>query len=85
VKLEVRHVPLADLMLYAFYDRAHVSNANPDQPVLGGDTAVSFGVGVRYIYRRLTSYLELAQPLARDVASEGNRNVRLFGGLRYSF
>ena len=85
VKLEVRHVPMADLMAYAFYDRAHVENASAEQPVLGGASAGAFGIGLRFVRGRISSYVEVAQPLARDVAARGDRHVRLFGGLRYAF
>jgi hemolysin activation/secretion protein len=84
-KLELRFTPRDDVMVYAFYDRARVENADSAQSVSGGAKAASAGAGVRGSYRAVSAYLEYAQPLLRDVAAEGNRHGRLFGGLRYVF
>lgn len=84
-KLELRFVPREDLMVYTFYDRARVDNADAAQAVSGGSKAASAGAGLRGSYRALSAYLEYAQPLLRDVTAEGNRHGRLFGGLRYTF
>ena len=84
-KFELRLTPRDDVMVYAFYDRARAENSDAAQPVSGGSKAASAGAGVRGSYRAFSAYLEYAQPLLRDVAAEGNRHGRLFGGLRYVF
>lgn len=84
-KLELRFVPREAVLLYAFYDRARAENADAVQNVPGGAKAAAIGTGVRGTFRAFSAYLEYAQPLLRDVAAEGNRHGRLFGGLRYVF
>jgi hemolysin activation/secretion protein len=67
--------------LYGFYDAGSVRQRSP-----GGldaqQSLSSTGVGVRFDFRRwLTGYLEVAKPLSRTVAAEGNRDPRVYGGL----
>lgn len=48
--------------------------------------AQSVGTGLRVQLKgSLAGYAEVAKPLGLDVASVGNRNVRVFGGMSWSF
>jgi hemolysin activation/secretion protein len=88
LKLELRRNFNVEQFLvtgYVFFDHGQVWSNN-----LGGGTtrelASSAGVGLRFgPYRSLTGYVEWDQPLARDVASLGNRSPRLFAGVAAAF
>jgi hemolysin activation/secretion protein len=84
-KLELRYLPRDDTLLYLFYDHAHVANVDAAQPVVGGATAGTAGLGLRYSADRWAAFVEAAQPLQRDVGSEGRRRARLFAGLRWAY
>lgn len=50
------------------------------------DSAVSVGGGIRFSLTRLVSgYVEAAKPTNHIVAAEGDRRVRVFGGLQFNF
>ena len=45
-------------------------------------SATSAGLGLRFdAGRRVTGYVEVAKPLTRVVAAEGNRDARAYAGL----
>lgn len=89
-KLELRYDAggvgwLGSIAPYGFYDAGRVWRRNP---VLQEktDSATSVGFGVRVVaLRNLTGLLEVAKPLTRDVAEEGNRDIRVFGAIRWVF
>ncbi|MBI5719247.1 MAG: ShlB/FhaC/HecB family hemolysin secretion/activation protein [Burkholderiales bacterium] len=91
LKLELRYTLGSEGALafgatvYGFYDAGVVRQRSP-----GGldarQSATSAGLGVRFDAGRLLSgYLELAKPLTRVVAAEGNRDGRAYGGLSLRF
>ncbi len=84
-KFELRLGLGDDALVYAFFDHADIHNATSAQAIVGGSKASSAGLGARAAYRAFSAYVECGQPLQRDVAAEGNRNARFFGGLRYVF
>ncbi len=66
---------------YGFVDAGRVRQRSGGST--GSDEATrSAGLGLRFdLARPLTGYLELAKPLSHDVAAEGNRDMRVYGGL----
>ncbi len=91
LKLELRYTFAtegtfaAGATVYGFYDAGVVQQRSP-----GGldarQSATSAGLGVRFEVGRLASgYLEVAKPLTRLVAAEGNREPRTYGGLSLRF
>jgi hemolysin activation/secretion protein len=90
-KLELRWAGQADLgvpagyTVYGFYDAGKVWRRDPvNQP--RAESATSAGLGLRFsVARGFTGFVELAKPLTRDVAAEGDRDARLFGALAYRF
>lgn len=66
---------------YAYYDWGRVRRKDPiNEPER--ESATSCGLGVRAnLARGWQGHVEVAKPLNRDVAAEGNRSVRLFAGL----
>lgn len=93
LKLELRYalgegiagLPSFGATLYGFYDAGVVRQRSP-----GGldaqQSATSAGLGVRFdVGRLLSGYLEVAKPLTRTVAAEGQRDPRAFGGLSLRF
>jgi hemolysin activation/secretion protein len=91
LKLELRYTFATEGALalgatvYGFYDAGIVQQRSP-----GGldarQSATSAGLGVRFeLGRLLSGYLELAKPLTRLVAAEGNREPRTYGGLSLRF
>ena len=70
---------------YAFYDIGIVHQRSPgDLPE--NESAASAGAGLRlnvgpYVY----AYVEVAKPLTRDVAAEGDRDPRLYGAVSIRF
>jgi hemolysin activation/secretion protein len=90
-KAEVRyagftpHFLLAAYTPYAFYDWGRVRQRDPiDQAA--SDHASSYGLGVRVNGEggRWQGFVEVAKPIDHVVAAEGNRNARVFFGIRYS-
>lgn len=91
LKLELRYTfategtPALGATVYGFYDAGVVQQRSP-----GGldarQSATSAGLGVRFdLGRLLSGYLEVAKPLTRLVAAEGNREPRTYGGLSVRF
>ena len=70
---------------YGFYDAGFVRQRTP----AGGpasESAASAGLGLRYNFGRyLSGFVEIAKPLTRAVAAEGNRNPRAYAGLSVRF
>lgn len=70
---------------YGFYDYGVVSQRSP----IGGDrsqSASSVGLGIRTNFgHNVSAYVELAQPLTRIVAIEGNRHPRGYIGFSIRF
>ncbi len=89
MKLELRYTnSLPDGLgytAYGFYDAGYVRQRTP----AGGpacESAASAGLGLRYNYGRyLSGFVELAKPLTRIVAAEGNRKARAYAGLSLRF
>jgi hemolysin activation/secretion protein len=87
-KVELRrNVALGALLAtaYAFADTGHVR-----RKVIGSSdlsaTLASWGGGVRFgSASGWRGYLELAKPLWRNVASQGNRDARVFAGIGVEF
>jgi hemolysin activation/secretion protein len=87
-KIELRYalaVSRFDATLYGYYDSGKVKRQQ-----VGGSydstTLNSTGLGVRLSGPyRTRGYLEAAKPGRKDVASEGNRDVRVFAGLGIDF
>src|SRR5262249_10428389 len=72
---------------YAFYEGGKVwrrlDASETDTPK--DESATSAGGGVRItLGSHVSGYIEGAVPLDRDVAAEGNRDARFFGGIKVS-
>ncbi|CAN5381551.1 POTRA domain-containing protein [soil metagenome] len=87
VKLEMRYDAPALVegfrpLLYGFYEigkvwRRHAAGLD------SMDSAATAGLGARFDFsQRWSGYLEVAKPLTRDVAGEGDRDARVYVGLR---
>lgn len=87
-KLELRfNARLGDFSTtwYGFADAGRVRRLQVNAPTLNTALA-SFGAGLRFSGPfGSKGYLELAKPLKKDVASQGNRDVRVFVGLGADF
>lgn len=71
--------------VYAYYDVGRVWQRSP-QGGDSSDTGASAGLGVRFHFDRGVSLtFELAKPLTRDVAAEGDKSLRGFIGLSARF
>ena len=73
--------------LYGFYDGGTTTNHNAlsatDKKT---KSLTSTGLGVRFgLWRFLTGSVELAKPLTRDVANEGDRTPRVFASISARF
>ena len=85
VKLEVRYNLVASgaATTYGFYEYGRVYLNDSSLRSQGAATA---GAGIRFtLWRQLNAYIEGAFPLGRDVAATGDRNPRVFGGVRLVF
>lgn len=87
-KLELRYgrrQPLSWLdawSLYAFYDAGMVRQRTPTPGSERTSRAQSTGIGSRFDFgHQISSYLELAKPIGRDVAAENDRHARAYFGL----
>ena len=96
LKAELRYAsePKADALLreytlYGFYEIGQVHRRGTSLATSGQkarESAANAGLGVRFSLRRVvTGYVELAQPLTREVAQEGNDDARLFVGLQVTY
>ncbi|MEO8153699.1 MAG: ShlB/FhaC/HecB family hemolysin secretion/activation protein [Rhizobacter sp.] len=71
--------------IYVYGDAGSVKRRQADGSYVSTSLS-SAGVGVRVSGpRRTRGYLEVAKPGRKDVASEGNRNARLFAGIGIDF
>lgn len=74
---------------YVFYEvgkvwRRQASQVASNLPESASGTDA--GGGVRFnVLRNLSGYIELTKPLTRDVLLEGDRDWRVFGGVRWTF
>ena len=91
-KLELRYALSAfdagvpPVTLYAFYDAGNVYRRNVQPGEKQRESATAAGGGIRFnVGRYLHGYVEGAAPLTRNVAAEGNKNMRIFGGITASF
>lgn len=87
-KLELRYgrrQPLSWLdawSFYAFYDAGMVRQRTPTAGSEQTSRAQSAGIGSRFDFgHQISSYLELAKPIGRDVAAEHDRDARAYFGL----
>ncbi|MCW5635133.1 MAG: ShlB/FhaC/HecB family hemolysin secretion/activation protein [Rubrivivax sp.] len=88
LKLELRYTlggtlagQPAGATLYGFFDSGFVRQRSPGG-LAARQSATSAGFGARYDFARwLSGYIEVAKPISRDVAAEGNRDPRAYGGL----
>ena|GEM_PF-829087 len=69
---------------YGFYDLGAVWQAHPTATV-GHASLASTGLGVRIMNAGFSGYLEVDKPLTRMVATQGDKDLRVFGGLAYQF
>jgi hemolysin activation/secretion protein len=80
---------LRDYTVYGFYEIGTVHRRGTSIALTGQkarESAADAGLGVRFTARRvLTGYVELAQPLTRRVAQEGDKDTRLFVGVQATF
>ena len=90
-KLELRRTdalaagPLTAATAYGFYDFGYVRQRTP-----GGfpasESAASAGAGLRFdAGRHVSGFVELAKPLTRIVAAEGDKSLRGYAGLSLRF
>lgn len=74
--------------VYGFYDIGKAWTRSPIEQLgeVSSYSASSAGLGVRMnIGNSAGAFVEVAQPLTRDVAERANRRPRLFAGLSYRF
>lgn len=92
LKLELRYTDRIDepwlsasYTLYAFYDAGIVRRRTPVNEAAHASLA-SAGLGVRFgSERRVSGFVEIAQPLTRTVALRGDRDARSYAGLAARF
>ncbi len=91
VKLELRYTSPSALAwvpnytLYAFYDAGIVRRSTPVNESANASLR-STGFGLRLESdRRVSAFIEFAQPLSRPVASRGDRNTRSHAGVAAKF
>ncbi|WP_338767263.1 ShlB/FhaC/HecB family hemolysin secretion/activation protein [Massilia sp. METH4] len=71
--------------LYGYYDGGSVRRRQVAGPDLKGSLRAA-GIGLRFSgAARLKGYVEVAKPLRTVVASRGNKDVRVFGGIGIDF
>lgn len=70
---------LQSYQAYTFIDYGKVRNKEPAVGEAGEDSLTSAGIGLRFnVVHSWTGYVELDKPLNKKVASEGDRDSRLF-------
>jgi hemolysin activation/secretion protein len=87
-KIELRYTGVTSFggggtwSLYGFVDRGRIRQRDAGDR----EEATSAGLGLRFTSSRSRwrGFLELADPLDHDVASEGNRDPRVFFGLQFN-
>lgn len=73
------------ITFYTFYDIGVVYQRSLDSGK-NSESAASTGFGIRFnLGRHVSAFGEFAKPLTRDVAVEGNRDARGYGGLSIRF
>jgi hemolysin activation/secretion protein len=73
---------LASLQLYGFADTATIRNEGANPLTFRSASLSSAGFGFRLMpVAGLTANVEVARPLSREVAEEGNKNARVFVSL----
>ncbi len=73
---------LRDFQLYTFLDYGSVWNRIKTSTREKREWRYSAGFGTRFnLTDRISGFVELAKPMADRVASEGNRDPRIFFGL----
>ncbi|WP_411727024.1 ShlB/FhaC/HecB family hemolysin secretion/activation protein [Methyloglobulus sp.] len=69
--------------LYGFYDYGQIFYNDHRSPSI---SAAAAGAGMRVSFTQyFTGYIEGAKPLHPDESSQGNRDMRVFGGFRLSY
>jgi hemolysin activation/secretion protein len=77
---------LRSLQAYAFFDYGSVWNRLVTPTGEKQQDLYSTGVGARFnLTKYLSGYVEVAKPLQRDVAAEGNRDPRVFFSLSATY
>jgi hemolysin activation/secretion protein len=77
---------IAGAMIYGFLDSGHVRQRTPQPGSEAKESLSSHGIGVRlHVSPTLSGFVEWAKPRQRDVATEGDRKSRLFGGVSARF
>jgi hemolysin activation/secretion protein len=91
-KLELRYgvrqpiAGIAGFMLYGFRDFGQVRQKTPQPGSDARESLSSWGFGLRlHVSPTFTGFVEWAQPRQRDVATEGDRSARVFGGVSARF
>lgn len=91
--LELRYMPdtsgtvFQNTQLYGFYEGGTTTNVTPLSAIDPKTKSLaSTGLGVRFgLWQHLSGSLEVAQPLGRIVANQGNKNARVFASLSARF
>lgn len=91
-KLELRYshsLPefgIQNAMLYGFQEAGHVRQRTSPPGSNGRESLASSGFGLRLqVANTLSGFIEWAKPRLRDVATENNRNARIFAGIAIRF
>jgi hemolysin activation/secretion protein len=91
MKLELRYSgttadpQLLSYTAYGFYDAGFVRQRTP-AGLAASESASSAGIGVRLsLGRYVSAFAEVAKPLTKVVAAEGDRNPRFYAGLAVRF
>ena len=79
---QLRKKFLRNLQAYAFIDYGSVWNRAPTPTGARQQELTSVGLGTRFnLTKYLSGYVEIAKPLGREVAAEGNKDPRVFFSL----
>jgi hemolysin activation/secretion protein len=84
-KLELQYgeksttIGLESYQVYSYYDAGRVWNRQALAGEVNAASATATGIGARFaVTDAVTGSIEIAKPLTRNVATEGNRNPRVF-------